>query len=435
MAERIKILAHLENEYTEPIRDPVWKHIYLSPPLITLIQCREFQNLHHIKQLGPTYLVYPGATHTRFNHSIGVFHVARRMILRIVRQFPRFHLTLEGVKAFLCAALFHDLGHYPFAHSLKELHLRTHESLTSEKIMDTKISSIIKQKLMIDPEIVAGIIDDDMTPREQHHVLFFRNLLSGVLDPDKLDYLNRDAYFCGIPYGRQDVEYIINDIHPHPEKGLTITEEGLSSVESLLFAKYIMYKTVYWHKTVRIATAMVKKAIFLGLTGDIIKPQELYHLNDNSLFSLASTHTFKPFSLLSHVSNRELYKQVYSTPFLHNNNAHGNLERLDDRMMKENLIAKELSRKTGSPVHTEDIIIDVPERISFEIDVPVQRHGDEEQVGFRESGSVFAPETVSNFVHTLRHISISVKRDQALISGIKHLDLPAILESGVADNE
>jgi HD superfamily phosphohydrolase len=297
--------------------------------------------------------------------------------------------------------------------------------------MGKEVSDTIKQKVMIDPEIVAGIIDDNMAPVD-HHVLFFRNLLSGVLDPDKLDYLNRDAYFCGIPYGRQDVEYILNNIHPHPEKGLTMTEQGLSSVESLLFAKYIMYKTVYWHKTVRIATAMVKKALFLGLSGDIIKPSELYDLNDNSLFALAQTHDFKPFSLLSLVANRELYKQIYSTPFLNTNPAHTALEHLDHRNHKENLIAEELSRETGIPVHSEDIIIDIPERISFEIDVPVQRLRDEEHVRFRESGSVFTPETVSNFVHTLRHISVSIKRDQSLISGIKGLDIPAILESGVA---
>ncbi|MBN2444553.1 MAG: HD domain-containing protein [Spirochaetales bacterium] len=432
MGEKTKILTHLENDYTEPIRDPVWKHIYLSRPLINLIQCKEFQNLHHIKQLGPAYLVYPGATHTRFNHSLGVFHLAKQMILRLLKSSPSLSLTLEGVKAFLCAALFHDLGHYPFAHSLKELSVRNHESLTREKILSPGLSSRIKQELSIDPETVAGIIDRDYHNHNNQSIVIFRNLLSGVLDPDKLDYLNRDAFFCGIPYGRQDVDYIMNDIHPHTEKGFTITEQGLSSVESLLFSKYIMYKTVYWHKTVRIATAMVKKAIFLGLTHRIIQPEHLYHVTDHSLFALAQQYNFPPFTLLTLVSSRILYKQVFSAPFNPHNPSHEHLEKLEARIGLENIIAEELSKKAHKIIHPEDIIIDIPERISFEIDVPVLNVKGGEEIRFQDSGSVFTPETISNFVRTLRHISISVKRDDSLLEAVKGIDLEVILRDGVA---
>ena len=111
MSEAEKILEHLENDYTEPIRDPVWKH--------------------RIRQLGPAALVYPGATHSRRNHSLGVFHIARRMITTLVRKNTDVDITLDGVKAFLCAALLHDIGHYPFAHSLKDLGLIAHETLRS----------------------------------------------------------------------------------------------------------------------------------------------------------------------------------------------------------------------------------------------------------------------------------------------------------------
>ncbi len=115
------VLNHLHNDYTEPIRDPVWKNIYLSGSLLEVTKDRCFQKLNRIKQLGPAYLVYPGATHTRLNHSLGVFALAHRLIKHLVAFDDVRELSVEGVKSFLCAALLHDLGHYPFAHSLKDI--------------------------------------------------------------------------------------------------------------------------------------------------------------------------------------------------------------------------------------------------------------------------------------------------------------------------
>ncbi|GAI78327.1 unnamed protein product, partial [marine sediment metagenome] len=162
--------------------------------------------------------------------------------------------------------MLHDLGHYPYAHSLKELDVESHESLTSKRICEDDFCLIIKEDLGVDPHLVAAIIDSNLEYRGSEDVVFFRNLLSGVLDPDKLDYLNRDAYFCGVPYGIQDVDFVLNEIVPYSSTGLAITWKGLSAVESILFSKYLMYRTVYWHKAVRIATAMIKKAILMGLS-------------------------------------------------------------------------------------------------------------------------------------------------------------------------
>jgi hypothetical protein len=176
---------------------------------------------------------------------------------------------------------------------------------------------------------------------------------------------------------------------------------------------------------------MVKKALFLGLMRDIIHPHELYDLNDDTLFSLAHNNPFKPFTLLTFVSTHNLYHKVYSEPFNPENNAHTNLENLSFRMDIENLIARELSDKTGIPVHTEDIIIDIPEKISFEIDVPVHQDNNRGAIWFENSGSVFTPDTISNFVHTLRHITISIRKDEILFREIKKLDIRAIIRSRV----
>ena len=140
MNRKAAILDHLDKDYSEPIRDPLWKHIHLSPGLMELVASGPFQKLSRIKQLGVANLVYPGATHTRFSHSLGVFHLAKRMIRSLLRNEESDLLSLEGVKSFLCAALLHDLGHFPFTHSLKELSLRDHEALTAEIVTSSPIS-------------------------------------------------------------------------------------------------------------------------------------------------------------------------------------------------------------------------------------------------------------------------------------------------------
>jgi len=326
MGEREKILNHLEADYKEPIRDPIWQHIYFSEFLLKIISLKPFQELNDIKQLGPAYLVYPGATHTRLSHSLGTFHIAKRIINSLVKRHIKNNLTLNGVKAFLCAALLHDLGHYPFAHSLKELAVEDHEILTAKIILEESVARIIKESLAIDPIFVAAIIDNTLQYKGDDNVVFFHRMLSGVLDPDKLDYLNRDAYYCGVPYGIQDVDFFLSEIIQNSNKGIVLAKKGLSAVENILFSKYLMYKTVYWHKTIRIATAMIKKAILLGLRKEIIINRDLYRLTDHSFKRMISKFKFKPFGLVEQVWQRQLYKVVLSTPFSQINPLHLKLE-------------------------------------------------------------------------------------------------------------
>ena len=184
------------------IRDPLWQNIELSDSLIQIIRTSEFSRLNDIKQLGPTYLVYPGATHTRYSHSLGVYYISSRLIEMLVEKGARDFLSDKGIQAFKIASLCHDLGHFPFTHALKELPLKDHEELTGQNITGTQIAKIIESQ-DIDPKFVAAIVDKTL-PTDDKEILFYRKLLSGVLDPDKLDYLNRDAYYCGVPYGLQD---------------------------------------------------------------------------------------------------------------------------------------------------------------------------------------------------------------------------------------
>jgi HD superfamily phosphohydrolase len=437
MGEKERILDHLENDYSEPIRDPVWKHIYISRELFKIIELEPFQKLGRIKQLGPAYLVYPGATHTRLSHSLGVFHLARRMIASLVRRNPRredsrmaraagsgVEITLEGVKAFLCAALLHDVGHYPFAHSLKDLHVEAHEALTAKQILGDFERSI-RGSLRIEAEAVAAIINPKSAYRGGENVSFYWKILSGVLDPDKLDYLNRDAYFCGVPYGIQDVDFILEEAYPHRETGVAISPKGITALEDVLFAKYLMYKTVYWHKTVRIATAMIKKAVGMGLVAGAIRREDLYGLDDEEFFAGFNEKRFPGFRLITDVRKRILYKQVFKVPFRSDSKTHRELEDVETRLRLEERIAREAGDALGRVVPPESVIIDVPERVSFDIEIPVLEEGSSAPLSSShlETAHLFSGRGTEDLPGSLRCISVNCGRDEDLLTVMGRIDL------------
>jgi len=424
MGETERILDHLENDYTEPIRDPVWKHIYASRALLRVLGHEKFQKLDRIRQLGPASLVYPGATHTRRNHSLGVFHIAKRMITTLVRKNRDVDITLDGVKAFLCAALLHDVGHYPFAHSLRDLELEAHETLSAREILST-FAPVIRDNLRIEPAAVACIIDKNLPYEGRENVRFYWKILSGVLDPDKLDYLNRDAYFCGVPYGIQDVDFILEEIYPNVENGVAISPKGITALENILFSKYLMYKTVYWHKTVRIATAMIKKAIALALAEGAIDKADLYGLDDEEFSARFVADRFPPFRLIEDARRRALHKQVWRSAFDEGNTAHRRLEDIHARLALEGEIAREASRVLGRAVPAEAIIVDLPERISFELRIPVIDPGqaEREEIDAGDPSHVFRRMGREDFPRSLRMVSVCARRDDELLAALARMDL------------
>ena len=400
------ILSCLGSGYSEAIRDVLWGHVYLTPGLAALIRSGPFMRLHRIMQLGPAFYVYPGATHTRASHSIGVYHLAKRLLFCLAEQGADAWLSQEGVFSFLCAALLHDLGHFPYTHSLKELPLESHETLTARIICSEPVKSLVKAAGG-DPEFTAAIIDTESTlPGGQGELSFYRRLLSGTLDPDKLDYLNRDARYCGVPYGAQDVDFILSCLHPHNERGADIGGRGIPSVESILFSKYLMYRAVYWHRQVRSATAMIKKAVLGVLEAGFISPDELYNLDDHLFFSLmesrknVSSHALELLSLIQSVHDGRLYVPVAEFSF---DIFPAKLWEINKRSELEESLAFDLS-PVLKKIRKEMLIIDVPEPISFESGLYVADEG----CFFPESSSTFKSEVVSALVKSLRIIRVFV---------------------------
>lgn len=386
-----------------------------------LLRSPPFLRLHRIKQLGPTELVYPGATHTRAAHSIGVYHVALRALRALVSRGADW-VSKEGCASFLVAALLHDLGHFPYTHSLKELPLEPHERLTARLVRSDSLARLIAHA-GADPERVAAIVDRDTgstagsvagSAADDGETRFFRRILSGVLDPDKLDYLNRDAYYCGVPYGIQDTDFVLSRISPDRERGIVVDSRAIMSVESVLFSKYLMYRSVYWHRQVRMATAMMKKALLGALGSGAIAPEELYGVDDEGLFAFVAARDFPAKECALALRRRELYRVISEHRLADSPRFPDAARDLAARSRLEAEVADALSVFHGSPIGPDEVLIDVPEDISFESDLFVSDEGRP----FSESSTVFSAEVVSGFTASLRVLRLALHpRAAALVAG------------------
>ncbi|MDR1073806.1 MAG: HD domain-containing protein [Treponema sp.] len=417
---RTSIYEALNRAFTSPVRDSLWGHVYLTPELEAVVRSTPFMRLHRIFQLGPVYCVYPGATHTRAAHSIGVFHLARRLILALAEQGADEWLTPAGVRSFLAATLLHDAGHFPYAHSLKELPLEDHEALTGKIILSSPMKDLVAQS-GADPYFAAAIVDTGLHPGpgadSDRELVFYRKLLSGCLDPDKLDYLNRDARYAGVPYGAQDVDFIFSRLSPNRERGVDIDSRGIQGVESILFSKYLMYKAVYWHRSVRSATSMIKKALIAALEKRVIAKEELYDLDDQGLFTLMSARSqmLPILSLGDKVKNGCLYETAAEIPFDECKRAgSAGYVNIAKRSAYEERLAEALGKASGVSIAADAIIIDVPEPISFETGLYVT----DERRSFSKSSALVNEETIRSFKEKLQIQRIFI--DQSSKKRIKH---------------
>ena len=267
------------------IRDPVWNTIRLDAIAGAIIDTPAFQRLRYIRQLGLAHLVYPGATHSRFDHALGVYHLADRAIGILRDGEPVPPEVWDGVRLIPYAALLHDIGHYPFSHAVEELDPATitanHEEAGARFFETPEMRAALAPLGEGAREQISGII----TGRGEQAL---RGLVSGSLDLDKMEYLRRDARFCGVPYGEVDVERLLQGLVPlqDPDTGdweVGIRAKALSTLESLLFAKYQMFRNVYWHHGVRAATGLYKRIVEDALGAGLLTPPDLIGPTDEQL--------------------------------------------------------------------------------------------------------------------------------------------------------
>ena len=276
------------------IRDALYDLIPLSAPELALISTQTFLRLERIQQLGFVSRVWPGAKHTRYEHSLGVLHLAR-LALDHLRSLPTGSwITDEDARVIAAAALLHDIGHYPFSHAIEELGppILSHEEVGRALIKGPEIASILREAWQVDPERVATVV----APRGRlltQADMVLRNVLSGPLDVDKLDYLPRDARACNVPYGGVDTARLINSLEivrldEKTPPGIAIGDKGISPLHSLINARQEMFDNVYWHHTNRACMAMLLRAVQEAMLAGAVTPTTLTGHDDASLLAQMS---------------------------------------------------------------------------------------------------------------------------------------------------
>jgi len=351
----------------EVIRDPLWNNIRIAPLALRLVHTRAFQRLRYVRQLGLAYLVYPGASHSRFEHALGAYHLARRALGLLEERGHTQQLESDACLVVRCAALLHDIGHYPYSHALEEIGALHHEEVARPLVTGGEVAEVLRAELGDDaPErIMALIRGRSRSP--------LQGLISGSLDLDKIEYLKRDAFMCGVNYGDIDVDRLLNSLTvvTDPERGepmVGIYEKGLSALESLLFAKYQMYRNVYWHHAVRSATAMYKRLVDGALRAGSLGAETLASYTDEGL--LHELARGAPSPLLGALRERRLYKRIFECPAAELPPEGGEWI-ADDRALVvevEDRLARELGLAPG------ELLLDYPTKTQMlGLDIPVLR--------------------------------------------------------------
>lgn len=339
-----------------------------------IIDTAAFRRLSNISQLGLVALVYPGASHTRFEHSLGVYYNALQFVTHLENN-PLFRAIIseEDVYCFLLAALLHDIGHWPFCHAIEDLRLPSvprHEILASRLVLRGELAERIGNEWGVNPERILELLNplksNEMSPATSILV----SMLSGPIDIDKMDYLERDSVHSGVPYGRNfDRNRLVRSLCIHPEKNtIALSEKGKTAIEMMIFARYIMFSEVYWHHAVRSATAMLQNVVWqcahahqsLSFADQWLEfdeaqmKQSILHMSTNQPWQGCAEGLFG--------LQRNLYKRVaefdsQNEPTWHKRLSNQNVPELREASSK---LANEVSKRLHIQCCPFDLIIDAP---------------------------------------------------------------------------
>jgi len=276
------------------IKDSVHDHIEVQGVAAALLDTPPVQRLRQISQLGTVTLVYPSANHTRFEHSLGVYHLADRALS---------HLGIEGQQAerVRAAALLHDVGHSPYSHNVEALiHRRTgkyHDDV-DELLGNGPVARVLSEH-GLNPDRVAGLVAGEGE---------LGQLVSGELDVDRMDYLVRDAHHTGVPYGTIDHERLVRELS-FVDGELVLDEGNVQTAESLLLARALMNPTVYQHHVARIAKSMLRRGTEELLAATDATAETLRRWDDSDLL-VALRQCGATEAYARRLSQRDLYKRA-----------------------------------------------------------------------------------------------------------------------------
>ena len=272
------------------IRDSVYGDIMLNEIEVEVMDNPQFQRLRRIKQLGLISLIYPGANHTRFEHSIGTMHIASKLA-------DKLDLNQEDKELVRISALLHDIGHGPFSHVSEGVLSFPHEELTKYVIKNTAIRDIVEKKFDINK--IIEIINGEGK---------FGPIVSGELDADRMDYLLRDSHYTGVAYGIIDYERIISNINLN--KHLSLDIKGVQAAEGALVSRYFMYPSVYQHHTTRIVNSMFRRGLKKLIDRGVINENDMYKYDDADIIGIFRNSEGYPKEIMERLDNRNIFKRV-----------------------------------------------------------------------------------------------------------------------------
>lgn len=324
------------------IRDSIHGDLHLTDFELKLVDTVEMQRLRRIKQLGFTSLVYPGANHTRFEHSIGTLSLADKLATRL-------ELEEDVVELLRVCALLHDIGHAPFSHVSERALSHKHETITKEIIKNSPITDIITERF--NANYITKIIDGQTK---------YGKIISGDLDVDRMDYLARDSYYTGVAYGVIDTERLLYSLKYDDNDDLIITQKGVQAAESTLLARYFMYPTVYQHHTTRIVNSMFRVCLKRMLEDNVVQERELRYLDDGDLINIARNTKGLPEKTMKNLDTRHLYKKT-DTINLADIEDPEKIFQMDKKVLKD--AEEDIAYKLD--INTDEVIIDLPESLSY----------------------------------------------------------------------
>jgi HD superfamily phosphohydrolase len=408
-------------EEFEVVRDPLWDNIRLDPAAVSVLDTAPVQRLRYVRQLGHAFLVYPGATHSRFEHALGAFHLTRLALASLEERGELDPVSADERLAVRLAALLHDIGHYPFSHGLEEAGFPHHEALGVAKLsggdLGTVLGGLGVARL---PEAIGALI-------QGHSRSPVQGLISGSLDLDKIDYLSRDARMCGVPYGAVDVDRLLASltlVETAPGRfEVGVLEKGVSALESLLFAKYQMYRNVYWHHAVRSATGMFKRAVRGAARSGLLEAGAIAEATDGGL--MATLLERDPSGLAAAVHARRLHKRALDLPASDVGPDEGWTES-DPALLEavEDRLADELGLRPG------ELLVDYPARASMlAVDLPLRlRDGRADRLTDRgRPGQLGLPQVAEHLYRSARRLRVFTAQPLARsVEGVARLvTLPA----------
>jgi uncharacterized protein len=364
------------------IHDSVHGSVKLGGIYLDLLQRAEMQRLHGIHQLGLAYLVFPGAHHTRLEHSLGTYQIASRMVAAL-------DISEQERREVLSAALLHDIGHAPYSHTLESVldervgmthteigkalimgEMRTIDPKESEIIGDQGSIAELLESQGISAELVTDLIvtprAPDMSGQKKlpldgvqtyfNDNNYLRQVIHGPVDADQMDYLLRDAYYTGVAHGTIDIDRIMDTIELH-HGDIAVRKSGVVAIEGLMVARALMYTSVYFHHTVRIAEMMLCKAVEKASESAI---EDIQIQTDASLSERLLKDGGRAARIMTLLKYRHLYKRAYSMLI-----SDLDPEQLDSLLPLTNYSKrKEVEQQIAdkADVDGSEVILDMPER-------------------------------------------------------------------------